>query len=137
MSILRLSKVVLTVMSSIRTVLDSPAQTIALHTVTSCAATDNVVRAVASRLALHMQADPEAGLLLSSVKPDEEVVRSLVRLAWASSSGDYQLLESPWNELGSVKLSTTVGPTPENEYSEDILLCKYVNPESTVIVFGI
>lgn len=116
-------------MSSIcmRNVLDSPGQNLVLHTVTSCAATDSVVRAVASRLAQHMQTDSDASLLLSSIKPDEEVARSLVRLTWASSSGDYQLLESSWNDLGMVKLNTTVSPTQENEYSEDILLCKCVH----------
>ncbi|KAK4027909.1 probable ubiquitin carboxyl-terminal hydrolase FAF-X [Daphnia magna] len=135
LSILRLSKVVLAVMSSIcmRNVLDSPGQNLVLHTVTSCAATDSVVRAVASRLAQHMQTDSDASLLLSSIKPDEEVARSLVRLTWASSSGDYQLLESSWNDLGMVKLNTTVSPTQENEYSEDILLCKEALEVLTVV----
>ena len=101
--------------------------TVVLQTSSPCIATDNVVRAVAGRLAQHMQSDTDATVLLGGVKPDAEVVRSLIRLAWASSSGDYQLLDILWDELGSMKPNNTAIPIQENEYSEDILLCKYVN----------
>ena len=127
LSILRLSKVVLAVMSNLclRNLVES--QTAVLQTSSPCIATDNVVRAVAGRLAQHMQSDTDATVLLGGVKPDAEVVRSLIRLAWASSSGDYQLLDILWDELGSMKPNNTAIPIQENEYSEDILLCKYVN----------
>ncbi len=129
MSILRLSKVVLAVMSHLclRNLAELSAQTVVLQTSSPCIATDNVVRAVAGRLAHHMQSDTDATVFLGGVKPDAEVVRSLIRLAWASSSGDYQLLDTIWDELGSIKLNSTSILIQENEYSEDILLCKYVN----------
>jgi hypothetical protein len=108
----------------LRNLVESPTHTVLLQNSSSCIATDNVVRAIAVRLTQHMQGDSDASLLLCGVKPDEEVVRSLVRLAWASSSGDYQLLDSPWDELGSVKINSFLTPIQENEYSEDTLLCK-------------
>lgn len=97
-------------------------QTITSH----CVPTDNVVRTVASRLAQHVQNDADPSVLLGGVKPDSEVVRSLIRLAWASSSGDYHLLDTPWDELGTIPLNTNTISILENEYSEDMLLCKYV-----------
>ena len=116
----------LAVMSHIclRNLVESSNHNLLLQSSSSCIATDNVVRAVAVRLTQHMQGDSDANLLLCSVKPDEEVVRSLIRLAWASSNGDYQLLDSPWDELGSIKINSFLTHIQENEYSEDILLCK-------------
>ena len=107
MSILRLSKVVLAVMSHIclRNLVESSNHNLLLQSSSSCIATDNVVRAVAVRLTQHMQGDSDANLLLCSVKPDEEVVRSLIRLAWASSNGDYQLLDSPGTNSVPSKLT--------------------------------
>lgn len=127
---LRLAKVVFTVMSHcLRNHVDLPTQTALLQqqTISPCIATDTVVRAVASRLAQHMQGDTDVSVVLGGVKPDADVVRSLIRLAWASSSGDYQLLDTPWDDLGSMKLSSSSASLQDNEYSEDVLLCKYVN----------
>lgn len=128
---LRLAKVVLAVLSHVylRNLVDIPTQTVLLQqqTISPCIAADNVVRALAGRLTQHMKIDADVCALLGGVKPDVEVVRSLIRLAWASSSGDYQLLDKPWDELGSIQLSSSSSQIQDNEYSEDVLLCKYVN----------
>ena len=63
--------------------------TVVLQTSSPCIATDNVVRAVAGRLAQHMQSDTDVTVLLGGVKKDAEAAHSLILFAWASSSGDY------------------------------------------------
>ena len=77
MSILRLSKVVLAVMSNLclRNLVES--QTAVLQTSSPCIATDNVVRAVAGRLAQHMQSDTDVTVLLGGVKTDAEAAHRI------------------------------------------------------------
>ena len=57
---------------------------------------------VQSQLLQHLRAETSA---LCSIKPDAEVVKSVIRLAWASSSGNYPLLNTPWEELGPIPLA--------------------------------
>ena len=78
------------------------------------------VRAVASQLLQHLGAETSA---MCSIKPDAEVVKSVVRLAWASSSGNYQLLNTPWEELGPIPLA--IGTVHyQDEYCEDMQLSR-------------
>lgn len=124
---MRLAKVVLAVMAHIssRNLPESSTQTTMGQATANCIATENIIKAVAARLTQHMQNDNDTIFFLGGVKPDADVIRSLVRLAWASSSSNYQLLVTPWDELGSIKLGSSLSPIQENEYSEDILLSKY------------
>ena len=63
---------------------------------------------------------------MGDAKPDEQVIRSLIRLAWASCRGDYQLLlNTTWEEMSSAHLTTGAAQLEDNEYSEDTQLCKY------------
>lgn len=85
-------------------------------------ASDYFVRAVASQLVQHLRADANT---LCGAKPDIDVAKSVIRLAWASSSGDFKLLSSTWEELGTMPL--VVGTTQyQDEYCEDVQLCRYV-----------
>ena len=85
---------------------------------------DYFIRTVASQLSQHLQGDNDACHLLRSIKPDAEVIRSLIRLALSSSSGDYQLLVTAWEDLGSVQITAGNTENQENEYSEDMQLCR-------------
>ena len=114
MSVLRLSKVVLSVVSESGS---SPSPQSGPNV-----ASDYCVRAVANQLVQHLRSD---AAVLHSVKPDADVVRSLIRIAWASSSGDYKLLTTPWDELGSIPLGVATLHYQENEYCEDMQLCRY------------
>jgi hypothetical protein len=79
---------------------------------------DYFVRAVANQLLQHLRAETS---LLCSIKPNAEVVKSVIRLAWASSSGNYQLLNMPWEELGHIPLA--IGTVHyQDEYCEDMQL---------------
>ena len=84
-------------------------------------ASDYCVRAVANQLVQHLRSDAS---ILHMVKPDVDVVRSLIRIAWASSSGDYQLLTTPWDDLGTIPLGVAAVQYQENEYCEDMQLCR-------------
>jgi hypothetical protein len=76
----------------------------------------------------------DARHLLNSIKPDSEVVRSLIRLAWSSSSGNYDLLITSWEDLGSVQLTPGNAESQENEYSEDMQLCRYIKKNEFYIL---
>ena len=51
--------------------------TVVLQTSSPCIATDNVVRAVAGRLAQHMQSDTDVTVLLGGVKTDAEAAHRI------------------------------------------------------------
>ena len=82
---------------------------------------DYFVRAVANQLVQQLRGD---AAVLCSFKPDADVFKSLIRLAWASSSGEYKLLTAPWEELGSIPLAAANVQYQENEYCEDMQLCR-------------
>ena len=125
MNILRLSKVLLSILSHLswRDQTESSTQSV-LQNANPCVAADYFLRAVASQLSQHLVDDSNARHLLNSIKPDFEVVRSLIRLAWSSSNGDYELLVTSWEDLGSVSLTLGNTESQENEYSEDMQLCR-------------
>ena len=102
LSILRLSKVTLSVLSCL--CWREPASAVDSGAVSQGPniSTDYFVRAVANQLLQHLRAETSA---LCSIKPDAEVVKSVIRLAWASSSGNYPLLNTPWEELGPIPLA--------------------------------
>ena len=82
------------------------------------------MRAVANQLLQLLLPDSSSPLLASSTRPDVEVVKSVIRLAWASSSGNYQLLNASWDDLASMPLIAGTVQYQENEYCEDMQLCK-------------
>ena len=126
LNILRLSKVLLSILSHLRwqDKMESSTQPALSQNANPGVAADYFIRAVASQLSHHLQGDHDACHLLRSIKPDAEVVRSLIRLALSSSSGDYQLLLTAWEDLGSVQKIAGNTENQENEYSEDMQLCR-------------
>ena len=134
LSVLRLSKVVLSVVSSLSW-RDTPESGGApsLQSGPNVGASDYCVRAVANQLVQHLRGD---AVVLHSVKPDVDVVKSLIRIAWASSSGDYKLLTTPWDELGSMPLGVATLQYQENEYCEDMQLCRYLTRFLLVLPVG-
>jgi len=79
-----------------------------------------LVRAVANQLLQHLRCDAAA---LCVARPDVDVVKALVRLAWAGSGGDYRLLAASWRELGSMPLLAGQKAF-QDEYCEDVQLCR-------------
>lgn len=131
MSILRLSKVVLAILSQLclKDSSESLAPPPLQHPEGFFTNSDHFIRSVA--LQLSHRARNESGGDSNDVffgrKPDQEVVRSVIRFAWASCKVDYDLLLSkPWEELDSLQFATDSSFLQENEYSEDMMLCKYV-----------
>lgn len=125
LNILRLSKVLLSIVSHLcwhdKTETCTPSAL--SQNANPGVAADFFVRAVASQLSQHLQGNNE-DCQQHSIKIDAEVVRSLIRLALSSSSGDYQLLVTAWEDLGSVQINVGNTENLENEYSEDLQLCR-------------
>jgi len=123
LSVLRLSKVVLSVVSSLSWRDASDSGNVPSLQAGPNVASDYCVRAVANQLLQHLRNE---AVVLHTVKPDVDVIKSLIRIAWASSSGDYKLLTTPWDELGSIPFGVATVQYQENEYCEDMQLCRYL-----------
>ena len=86
----------------------------ALHQIPS-PTQEMIIRNISQRLATHLL---ESG---ASHMPDRETVAAIIRLAWSSSSGNLDLLNSSTDELHE---PFKVGTTSKNPDSDDIALCR-------------
>lgn len=137
MSILRLSKVVLAILSQrcsdLLNPVGEPTTQEGSSSSSSIASAEFLARVGASPLSQHTGAAAclNAHSITRDMEPDEEVFRALVRLAWASCNGDYHLmLTTSWEDLSLVQLPSGTAQVDENEYADDTQLCKYGNTPS-------
>ena len=86
----------------------------ALHQIPS-PTQEMIIRSISQRLATHLL---ELG---ASHLPDRETVAAVIRLAWASSSGNLDLLNATTDELHEPFKNLTSGKNPE---ADDIALCR-------------